>query len=69
MDYRYVLDCSVAESILQLSFRQRNEFVRICRALANDPYQEGYLTFKDSAGRDIQKQKLKKLGTDTFSAS
>lgn len=58
MNYRYVMDCAVAEDVLQLSFRQRNEFVQIFRVLANDPYQEGDLTFKDSDGRYIQKKKF-----------
>jgi hypothetical protein len=58
MDYRYALDCSVAEDILPLSFRQRNDFVNAFRALTNAPYQEGDLTFKDSDGWNIQKKKF-----------
>jgi mRNA-degrading endonuclease RelE of RelBE toxin-antitoxin system len=56
--YRYVLDDSVAESILSLSNRQRERFIQIFRTLADDPFQSGEQTFKDSLGRNIQKKKF-----------
>jgi len=56
MPYRYVLACEVAEDILELSARQRSEFVQIFRSLAQHPFEPGERSFKDSSGRDIQKK-------------
>ena len=56
MAYRYVLACEVAEDILELSARQRGEFVRLFRSLAENPFEPGERSFKDSSGRDIQKK-------------
>ncbi len=58
MTYRYVLDCEVAEDILELSSRQRSRFIQIFRQLAEDPFQAGERAFQDSAGRDIQKKQF-----------
>ena len=55
MDYRYVLDEEVAETLLTLSARQRAEFIQIFRALAANPHQRGEQVFHDSTGREIQK--------------
>ncbi|MDE3068596.1 MAG: hypothetical protein KGJ60_13760 [Verrucomicrobiota bacterium] len=56
--YRYVLDESVAESILTLSARQRKRFIQFFRTLADNPSLPGDQGFKDSLGRDIRKKKL-----------
>ncbi len=56
MPYRYVLDCSVAEDLLALPARQREQFIQIFRRLANDPYQTGETFFRDSSAREIQKK-------------
>ena len=56
MPYRYVLACEVAEDILELSARQRSEFVRLFRSLAEKLFDLGERSFKDSSGRDIQKK-------------
>jgi len=58
MEYRYVIDCDVAENLLRLPFRQREELIRIFRFLAADPNQRGESSFKDSTLRDIQKQRF-----------
>jgi hypothetical protein len=58
MTYRYSLDCEVAEDTLELSSRQRTRFIQIFRQLAEDPFQKGEQTFRDSAGREIQKKKF-----------
>ena len=58
MSYRYVLDCTVAEDILTLSARQRGQFVQIFRSLAENPFQRGEQTFKDSTQREIQKKRF-----------
>jgi hypothetical protein len=58
LGYRYVLDCDVAEALLESSARQRATFVRIFRRLAEAPNQAGEWTFKDSAGRSIQKKRF-----------
>lgn len=54
-DYRYVLDSSVAEDLLGLPLRQREQFIRIFRSLASDPYQKGDSFFRDASGREISK--------------
>jgi hypothetical protein len=56
MPYRYVLDSTVAENALFAPAKQRQEFIRIFRELASDPFQRGEQTFQDSAGRDVQKK-------------
>jgi hypothetical protein len=56
MPYTYVLDRTVAESLLMAPARQREEFIRIFRGLASDPFQKGEESFRDSAGREIQKK-------------
>jgi hypothetical protein len=58
MDYRYVLDCDVAETLLRLPARQREELIRSFRLLASGPYQQGDTSFKDSMLRDIQKKRF-----------
>lgn len=58
MSYRYAIDCEVAEDILQLSARYREEFVMIFRQLANDPFQTGEQRFNDATGREIQKKQF-----------
>jgi len=58
MDYRYVLDCEVAESILRLSPRHREELVKTFRSLAANPFQPGDTSFRDSSLRDIQKRRF-----------
>lgn len=58
MKYRYAIDCEVAEDILQLSGRYRDEFVKIFRQLADDPFQLGEQNFNDATGRKIQKKQL-----------
>ena len=56
MAYRYALDCGVAEAILTLSARQRQEFIQIFRDLAEHPFQSGEESFRDSQQREIQKK-------------
>jgi hypothetical protein len=58
MIYRYVLNSEVAEDILELSSKQRGRFINIFRKLAEDPFQKGDQTFRDSVGREIQKKKF-----------
>jgi hypothetical protein len=58
MIYRYVLDCEVAEDILELSSKLRSRFIQIFRGLAHEPFQKGEQTFRDSVGREIQKKKF-----------
>ena len=55
MGYRYVLDDAVTEQIFSLSSRQREQYIRIFRALADDPHQRGDQSFRDSVLREIQK--------------
>lgn len=57
MSYRYALDGDVAESILNLSARQRDELIRVFRSLADDPFQLGETSFADSSLRSIQKKR------------
>jgi hypothetical protein len=58
MEYRYVIDCDVAETLLRLPSRQREELIRAFRHLAADPHQRGDSSFKDSTLRVIQKQRF-----------
>ena len=58
MEYRYVIDCDVAEILLRLPVRQREELIRAFRLLASDPFQQGESLFKDLTGRDIQKKRF-----------
>lgn len=58
MEYRYVLDCEVAESALNFSSRQRGELIRIFRSLAANPSLRGDCTFHDSSSREIQKKRF-----------
>ena len=46
----------LAEAVLSLSARQRERFIRIFRELAENPFQQGEETFRDSLGREIQKR-------------
>jgi hypothetical protein len=46
------------EGLLQLSARQRQEFVRIFRSLAENPFQRGDIAFKSSSGREIEKKRF-----------
>jgi len=58
MDYRYAVDCEVAENILRLSNRHREELIKIFRALAADPFQPGETSFRDTSLREIQKKQF-----------
>jgi hypothetical protein len=58
MDYRYVVGCDVAESILRLSGRQREELITIFRSLAANPFLSGESSFPDSSLRVIQKKRF-----------
>ena len=58
MEYRYVLDCDVAEDLLHLPSRQREQLIRAFRFLAGDPHQRGECTFKDSSSREIRKKRF-----------
>ena len=58
MEYRYVIDCDVAETLLRLPSRQREELIRAFRFLAGDPHQRGESSFKDSTSRDIYKKRF-----------
>jgi hypothetical protein len=58
MDYRSVVDCDVAETLLRLPIRQREELIRVMRFLASDPHQQGETSFRDSTMRDIQKKRF-----------
>jgi len=58
MEYRYVIDCEVAETLLRLPARQRENLIRAFRLLAFDPYKMGDFSFKDSTSRDIQKKRF-----------
>lgn len=63
MDYRYVLDCEVAESLLRVSSRHRGELIRIFRDLARDPFQRCDAFFRDSSLREIQKKRFGRWST------
>jgi hypothetical protein len=54
--YRYVLDGTVAEEVLTAPARQREQFIKVFRHLADDPFQRGESFFRDSSGREIQKK-------------
>jgi hypothetical protein len=56
MGYRYVLDGLIAEDLLTLSRRPREQFIQIFRRLSEDPHQRGETSFRDSSGREIQKK-------------
>lgn len=58
MIYHYVVDCDVAETLLRLPIRQREQLIRAFRFLASDPFQLGESSFKDSSSRDIQKKRF-----------
>lgn len=53
-----MIDCDVAETLLRLPIRQREELIRVFRLLASDPFQRGESSFKDSTPRDIQKKRF-----------
>ncbi len=56
--YQYVLDRDVVEIVLSLPFRQRDEFVRIFRELAQNPYEKGENSFVDPLGREIERKRF-----------
>ncbi len=58
MEYRYVIDCDVAETLLRLPTRQREELIRVFRFLTQNPYQRGESSFKDSTSREIHKKRF-----------
>jgi hypothetical protein len=58
MEYRYVIDCDVAETLLRLPSRQREELIRAFRHQAADPHQRGDSCFKDSTLRVVQKKRF-----------
>jgi len=58
MEYRYVIDCDVAETLVRLPARQREDLIRAFRFLAANPSQRGESSFKDSTLRDIQKKQF-----------
>jgi hypothetical protein len=60
MEHSYSIASEVAEIVLRLPSRQREELIRAFRFLASEPYQKGDSSFKDSAFRDIQTKRFGK---------
>ena len=58
MEYRYVVDCDVAEKIFTLPRSHRDHFIKYFRQLADNPFQRGENSFCDSTGREIQKKRF-----------
>jgi len=54
--WRYVLDESVAEQVLAMSYSRREVLIRLFRELVNNPYEPGDRAFLDSIGRQIQEK-------------
>ena len=60
MEPSYSIASDVAEIILRLPSRQREELIRVFRFLASDPFHKGDTSFKDAAFREIQKKRFGK---------
>ena len=60
MEHSYSIASDVAEIVLRLPSRQREELIRVFRFLASDPFHKGDTSFKDSSFREIQKKRFGK---------
>jgi hypothetical protein len=54
--YRYALDGELAEELLTLPPRQREQLITAFRELVNDPFELGEESFRDSSGRELQRR-------------
>ena len=60
MEHTYSIASDVAEVVLRLPSRQREDLILIFRFLASEPFLKGDTSFKDSSFREIQKKRFGK---------